>query len=117
MILLCSHTTSKKHRKDFHWWPYAHVLGTYLTVDSLYRGRAWPPDSEIQSSKIRLPKRIKQKYTYTQATEGKKSHRGVFNGKEKLYIWEGGEEGLTELNKVSTASTSERKDGSSTRSA
>lgn len=65
----------------------------------------------------RLPKRIKQKYTYTQATEGKKSHGGVFNVKEKLYIWDGGEEDLTEPNKVSTASTSKRKDVSSTRRA
>lgn len=45
---------------------------------------------------------MKQKHTYTQATEGKKCHWGAFNVKEKLYNWAGAEEDSVELNKVTT---------------
>lgn len=55
-----------------------------------------------QQNKRHPTKRIEQTHTYTQATEGKKCHWGVFNVKEKLYICDGGEEDLIELNEVTT---------------
>lgn len=72
----------------FLWWTYAGE--EHGPCPLKHRAAKWKD----------LGKRMKQKHTYTQATEGKKCHWGAFN--VKLYNWAGAEEDSVELNKVTT---------------